>query len=186
MGVSIINLLVPAGLGSTCSWVNIQLTSSTWWGFQYLPKTAQRYYCVYPFKGNQNPSQVCNIVSWLLLFLHPLSSLIINYLNLLVGTQGRSWRLDETHLLQTKTRGHRKAFVPQGPALCQGWVVFEGRKKGLLGCWQFPSIDLAGGCMGVYLEITIVQNAFVFYFPLDICSVAERETPSRAREWVLV
>jgi len=65
-------------------------------------------------------------------------------------------------------------------------VVFKRRKKGLLGCWQFLSIDLAGGCMGVYLEITIVQNAFVLYTPLDVCSIAERETPSRAREWALV
>ena len=52
-------------------------------------------------------------------------------------------------------------------------MVFKRRKKGLLGCRQFLSIDLAGGCMCVYLEITIVQNAFVLYTPLGICSVAE-------------
>ena len=41
--------------------------------------------------------------------LHPLPSLISNPLNLPLGSQGRSWRLNEAHLLRTKNEGHRKA-----------------------------------------------------------------------------
>ena len=40
---------------------------------------------------------------------------ISNCLNLPVGTQGRSWRLNEAHFLKTRDGGHRKAFVPRSP-----------------------------------------------------------------------
>ena len=47
------------------------------------------------------------------LFLPPLPSLISICLNLPVGTQGKSWKLNEAYFLQSKSGGHRKAFVPR-------------------------------------------------------------------------
>ena len=44
-----------------------------------------------------------------------LPSLISNCLNLLTGTQGRSWRLNEAYFLLSRRGGHRKAFVPRSP-----------------------------------------------------------------------
>ena len=49
------------------------------------------------------------------LSLHPLPSLISNFLNLAFGTQERSGRLDEAYFLQTRNRGHRKDLYPRGP-----------------------------------------------------------------------
>ena len=44
-----------------------------------------------------------------------LPSLISNYFNLPLGTQGRLWKLSEAHFLKTRNEGHRKAFVPKSP-----------------------------------------------------------------------
>ena len=59
-------------------------------------------------------------------FLHSLTFLISNCLDLLFGTQGRSRRLKP--FLQTRNEGHRKAFVfwrtPQVPSLFQSSVRF--------------------------------------------------------------
>ena len=55
---------------------------------------------------------------------------------------------------------------PTGSARLQGCVVFGRRTKGLWGRWQFLCIDLGGGCVGIYLEITIVLYVFVLYTPL--------------------
>ena len=49
------------------------------------------------------------------LSLHPLPSLISNCLNLPVGTQGSSWRLNEACFLQTRNWGRRKDFVLRSP-----------------------------------------------------------------------
>ena len=49
------------------------------------------------------------------LSLHPLPSLISNFLNLAFGTQERSGRLDEAYFLQTRNRGHRKVLDPGSP-----------------------------------------------------------------------
>ena len=54
---------------------------------------------------------------------HHLLSLISNYLNLPLGTQGRPWRLNEAHFLKTKNGGHRRLLFPgalQGPPRLQG------------------------------------------------------------------
>ena len=48
------------------------------------------------------------------MFLHSLTSLISNCLHLPFETQGRSWRLNETHLLNKKW-DHRKGLYPGGP-----------------------------------------------------------------------
>ena len=54
-----------------------------------------------------------------LLFLYPLPSLISNCLNLPFGTQGKSRRLNEAYLLQTRNGEHRRDLysrAPQHPA----------------------------------------------------------------------
>ena len=48
--------------------------------------------------------------------LHPLPSLISNSLNLPLGTQGRSWRLNEAPFLKTRDGRHKETFVPRSPA----------------------------------------------------------------------
>ena len=43
--------------------------------------------------------------------LHPLPSQISSCLNLTVGTQGRSWRLNEAHFLRRRNGGHHRALL---------------------------------------------------------------------------
>ena len=53
------------------------------------------------------------------LFLYPLPSLISSYLNPPFGTQGRSRRLNEAYILQTRNGEHRADLyfrAPQSPA----------------------------------------------------------------------
>ena len=71
-----------------------RLTSPTWRGFQYLQNSSKILLGV-SLEGEPGPCpQGCSsLVS------HPLPSLISNCLNLPVGTQGRSWRLNEAHFL---------------------------------------------------------------------------------------
>ena len=54
-----------------------------------------------PWWGTRTLPQGCAIVSFdcSSLVLHPLPSLISSCLNLLLGTQGRSWRLNEAYFL---------------------------------------------------------------------------------------
>ena len=76
------------------------------------------YYYVYPLRGNQDPASrlyYCFLTAPPLSLL-PLPSLISNHLNLPLGTQGRSWRLNEAHFLKTRNGGHRQDFVPRSPA----------------------------------------------------------------------
>ena len=76
---------------------------------------------MYPLRGNQDPALKLHYCFLPVppMSLHPLSSLISDCLNLFLGTQGRSWRLNETHFLRTRNGGHRKTFVPRSPAgLC--------------------------------------------------------------------
>ena len=67
------------------------------------------------FEGNQDtmPRFYCCNLTVPPLSLHPLPSLISNCLNLPLGTQGRSWRLNEAHFLEIRNGGHRKSFVPR-------------------------------------------------------------------------
>ena len=80
-------------------------------------RRAQRCCYVYPLRSNQDPAPRLHycLLTAPPLSLHPLPSLISNYLKLPFGTQGRSKRLNEAYFLQTRNRGHRKAFVPGDP-----------------------------------------------------------------------
>ena len=104
---------------------SIQLTSSTQGrgGFS-ICKTAERYCYAYPLRRDQDPSPRlhCCFLTAPPLSPHPFPSLISNRLNLPFGTQGRSWRLNETYFLQTRTgetEGLLYPGTPQGPASFQ-------------------------------------------------------------------
>ena len=61
-----------------------------------------------PFSGNQDPlSRLYHHLIVPPLFLYPLPSLISNCLNPPFGTQGRSRRLNEAYILQTRKGEHR-------------------------------------------------------------------------------
>ena len=79
------------------------------------------------------------------LFLHPLPSLISNYLNLPFGTQGRSWRLESVPCKQVT--GHRKASMPRSPRGSCSVSTFVMRNEGWAGlaCWVglIPVEDMA-------------------------------------------
>ena len=90
MGVSIINRLVPMGLGSVFV-SSIQLVSPTWWGFQYLQNSSKILFCISLEEPSlRNLPWGCTIVS--ILFISslsiPLSFLISNCLNLLLELSG--------------------------------------------------------------------------------------------------
>ena len=73
-----------------------------------------------PRGGTRTPPQDCTVVGFFFLTApslspHPLPSLINISLNLLVGTQGRSWRLNEAYFLPKRNSGHIKTFVPRSP-----------------------------------------------------------------------
>ena len=81
--------------------VSIQLTSPTWWGFQDLQNSSKILLCV-SLEGEPGPCPKAALLFLLTvppLCLHPLPSLISNCLNLPLGTQGRSWRLNEAYFL---------------------------------------------------------------------------------------
>ena len=102
--------------------LSLKLPSSTWRGRWFLEKDSEmciRLLCVSP----EEESGPCPSVHYCFLtafpfFLHFLTPLISNSLNLLFVTQGRSRRLN--FFLQARNGGHGKAFVlpraPQGPA----------------------------------------------------------------------
>ena len=85
-------------------------------GFLFC-RGAQRYCYVYHLRGNQDPASrlhycFLTVPPWCL---RPLPSLISSCLNLAIGTQGRSWRLNEAYFLQARNSGHGKIFVPRSP-----------------------------------------------------------------------
>ena len=86
----------PTGLGSTSLWAAYHcklLTSPTWKSFN-ICKIAQRY-CVYHLMGKQDPAPRLLLAVCFSLVSPPIPSLINNCLNLPIGTQGRSWKLNE-------------------------------------------------------------------------------------------
>ena len=85
-------------------------------------------------EGNQDPAPGLDycVLTIPPLSLHLLPSLISNCLNLPLGTQGRSWGLNEAHFLRTRNLGHRKALAPRSPrGPCP--VSDTPRKKGKVG-----------------------------------------------------
>ena len=87
------------------------------WGLQFCRRTQRRCYA-YFLSRNQDPTSRLNyhlIVPPL--FLYPLPSLISNCLNLSFGTQGRSRRLNEAYVLQTRNGEHRRDLYSRVPGI---------------------------------------------------------------------
>ena len=100
MGVSIINLLVPTN-GVSVLVGSIQLSSPTGKGFQDMQNNSQILLCA-SLDGELGPCpKAAALFLWTVVprDLHPLPSLINSCLNLAIGTQGRSWRLNEAYFL---------------------------------------------------------------------------------------
>ena len=94
-------------MASSTQWTWVWISSGSWW-WTGRPGVLQSM--------GRKESDMTELLNWSEpLSLHLLSSLISNYLNLLIGTQGRSWRLNEAYFLQTRNGGHKKVFVPRSP-----------------------------------------------------------------------
>ena len=127
-----------------------------------------------PGEGTRILPRGCAIVAWLFLpcLLHPLPALISTCLNLFLGTQGRSWWLNEARFLRTRNGGHRKAFVPRSPAgacLVSPWatkivhlyrVLDDSAPEDLLGLGWISTDEIKRPLMAWQLS---VQN-WNFYF----------------------
>ena len=104
--------------------LSLKLLPSIWMGALVPAEELKDIVSVYSLKRNQDPAPRLHY-SFLTappLFLHSLPSLISNYLNLPLGTLGRSWRLNEAYFLQTRNRGLRKGLYLRG---LQGLAWFQ-------------------------------------------------------------
>ena len=128
-------------------------------------KRAQRYCYVYCLRGNQDPAPRLHYCSLIVppLSLHPLPSLINSCLNLPIGTQGRSWRLNEASFLSSRNGEHRKAFCAQEPhrvLLSIRLTCVKAQKKRC--CVQeakwFP-VEQLGMCDSDSLECVMVTDS---------------------------
>ena len=77
------------------------------------PRKVQRCCSVYPLMGKQDLTP--RLLLTFSLVLHPLPSLIKNCWNLPIGTQRRSWRLNEGCFLLIKEMGDTKVLSPVAP-----------------------------------------------------------------------
>ena len=103
--------------------LSLKLPSSTWVGALVPTEELKGIGYVYSLWWNQDPALLLHyyFLTASPLFLHSLSSLISNCLNMPFGTQGRSRRLKPFSYKQD--RGHRQAFVPRKAP--QGPVQFQ-------------------------------------------------------------
>ena len=104
--------------------LNLKLPSSTWVrALVAAEELKDTEFCsimqdyVYPLSRNQDLAALPHscFLTALPLFLHPLTSLISNCLNLFFGTQGMSRRLKEAYLLQIRNRGHKGSCLVSVP-----------------------------------------------------------------------
>ena len=93
----------------------LKLPSSTWVG---APSTVELKDTVMHISLSRNQDPVSRLYHHLIvspLFLYPLPSLISNCLNPPFGNQGRSRRLNEAYILQTRNREHRTDTYSRAP-----------------------------------------------------------------------
>lgn len=85
-------------------------------GFQYLQNSSKTLLCV-STDGEIRPCPKAALDCFSMIS-HPLPSLINNRLNLPIGPQERSWRLNEGCFLESKKKGHKVLCpgAPQDPA----------------------------------------------------------------------
>ena len=117
------------------------------------------------WEGMRILSQGRIIVSWLFLF-----CLCIPFLTRLLGTQGRSWRLNQARFLKIRNGGHRKAFLPRGP---------------MGPCLVTASVDLSSPFVPRVLCSIIMyapweQSLFLSYFLLIIPLWMKEDSPEFA------
>ena len=88
------------------------------WGPQFYRRTQRHCYAFFFFFLSRNQEPVWRLYHHLIvspLFLYPLPSPISNYLNPPFGTQGRSRRLNEAYILQTRNGEHRADLYSRAP-----------------------------------------------------------------------
>ena len=83
-------------------------------------RTAPRY-CYVSLEGERgpHPKAALQFLDCFSLVSASPPSLYSNCLNLPTGTQGRSWRLKEAYLLQSRDGGTQKVFVPRSPTVSE-------------------------------------------------------------------
>ena len=94
--------------------MNVSLTSSTCWGFQFCGRTQRLLIGVFlEEEPGTTPRLHCcflTVPSW---SLHPLTSMISNCLHLPFGTHGKSRKLNEGYFLKKKKKwGTEKNLLP--------------------------------------------------------------------------
>ena len=182
MGVSIINLLVSTGPGSSSYGQYIQLTSPTLWGFQSLQKSSKILLSI-SLEGEPGHCPKASLLFLLTvspLTLHPLPSLISNCLNLLFGIQGRSRRRTEAYFLLPRNGRHRKVLVPIstiGPWSVSVYVSREAEAKGGEGLfpgsqwlsylWSHPEAQL-------YSALSFTRHPCIHILNLLLCNPARK------------
>ena len=105
------------------------------------PRTPRRFLRKSFYRQNLGWGLHCCFLTPPPLFLHPLPSLISSCLNLPLGTQGRSRRLNEAYCLRIRNREHRKYLypgAPQGPGLVSIASVSQGKISILQDCHPTP------------------------------------------------
>ena len=81
----------------------------------YLGGGSKTLLCIFLWVGTRTLSGGCTNLWLFLLFLYPLPSLVSNCLNPHFGTQGRSRRLNESYILQTRNGEHRTDLYSRAP-----------------------------------------------------------------------
>ena len=136
--ISIISLLIPTTLESTCLCSAYCYLLPHSGGSSSCGRTQNRLLCIL-WEGTRTLPQVCTVVSWLPFLYFWIPSLLESViLNLLFGTQER-WKGLKVFSPQTRNRGHGKAFVTgrasEGPAQFQYyniWIEYEVRTFSLI------------------------------------------------------
>ena len=90
------------------------------------------------------------------LSLHPLPSLMSNCLNLPLGSQRRSWRLNEACFLKTRNGDTERLLCPEAP---EGPVQFQQKTNKQTSCNPQPSTQKDGGGKS-FLHIWKAEKAF--------------------------
>ena len=160
--ISIISLLVPTSMESTC------LCSA--WSFHSPPgRRIQRYVLdcyAHPLGGTRTLPHHCTIISWTTfpLFLHSLNPLFINCLNVTFGAQRSlgSWRLFPT----ARNEGYNKVFVPGRIPQCPAVFLvltktYEQRKVNMLGDGY---VNLMGRILWRCMCISNHHTVYLKYF----------------------
>ena len=114
--------VTAAGFVTLFDWLVVRQQScapgilcSVWSHHPHLGGGAKTLLCIFLWVGTGTLSGGCTNLWLFLLFLYPLLSLISNCLNPRFGTQGRSRRLNDAYILQTRNGEHRTDLYSRAP-----------------------------------------------------------------------